>query len=114
MPRIGLACDGDCDWSGQVDIGDLVRMVNIALERQPVTACPAGDRDRGGDVRVDELVGAVTSALRGCAPVPRNAQAAATLSVARAVSYLTRITPAIGLAYDGAGGSTPCELGGAV
>lgn len=113
-PRVGLACAGDCDWSGQVDIGDLVRMVNVALDRQPVTQCVAGDRDRSGAVRIDEVAGAVQSALRGCEPVPRNALAAASLSVARAVSYLTRITPAIGLAYDGAGGSTPCELGGVV
>jgi Tol biopolymer transport system component len=111
-PSRARACAGDCDWSGQVDVSDLVRLVNIALERQPVTGCVAGDRDRAGDVTINELVTAVNHALAGCARVAAGGLAAATLSAARALAYITRVTPALGIAYDGADGSTLCELGG--
>ena len=97
-----------------VEVSDLVRMVDIAVGHRTATACPAGDVDQGGDISVDEILTAVNYALQGCPPVSADGLAAASLSVARTVSYLTRVTPAIGLAYDGAGGTTPCELGGIV
>jgi hypothetical protein len=41
-------------------------MVNVALERAPVAACSAGDRDQNGRITIDEILVAVNNALRGC------------------------------------------------
>lgn len=60
------SCPGDCDGDGMVVVSELVRGVNIALERQPVSVCPAFDRNADGAVAINELVAAVNSALRGC------------------------------------------------
>lgn len=59
-------CPGDCDASGAVSVDELVRGVNIALERAALTVCPA--MNTNGDVRitVNELVAAVNAALQGC------------------------------------------------
>jgi hypothetical protein len=64
-------CVGDCDGIGQVSIADLVRMVNIALNLQSLcpdgdAGCLAGDADCDCDITVDEIILAVTNALRGC------------------------------------------------
>jgi hypothetical protein len=41
-------------------------MVNIALEREQVAVCIAGDRDRNNAITVDEILLAVNNALKGC------------------------------------------------
>jgi hypothetical protein len=60
-------CAGDCNTDGVVRVDELVRGVAIALERQPVAACAAADRDGDGRVVVNELVLAVNALLRSCA-----------------------------------------------
>jgi hypothetical protein len=62
-----VACVGDCDGSGGVEVTDLIIMVNVALGSQAVSACPAGDANGDGTVTVPELVQAVNNALAGCA-----------------------------------------------
>ena len=61
------SCVGDCGGSSQVTIGDIITMVNIALENAPVSACAAGDRNQDGEITVDEILAAVSNALDGCA-----------------------------------------------
>lgn len=63
-------CVGDCDSNGRITIEELVRGVNIALNRAAVSVCPQFDRNASGEVTVDELVAAVNAALRGCTALP--------------------------------------------
>jgi hypothetical protein len=60
----GVICAGDCDGSGAVDIEELVRGVDIALDVFALDHCPAFDTSADGAVRIDELVRAI--ALHGC------------------------------------------------
>lgn len=74
----GLPCDcaGDCDCSGQVGIGEIVKMVDIALGTRLTTSCRSGDADGDGQVTIDEVVQAVNNAAYGCPstrPTPTNA-----------------------------------------
>ena len=59
-------CLGDCSGNAVVTIDELIRLVNIALDNQPITACGEGDRDFNRRVTIDELVTAVRAALEGC------------------------------------------------
>ena len=63
---LDVICAGDCDANGQVAIFELLRGVNILLGNDSLLACPTFDSDAGGDVNVNEVVQAVSSALRGC------------------------------------------------
>lgn len=58
-------CPGDCDDSGAVTVDELVRGVNLALDRA-VAFCAAIDPDGDRSVTVDELVRAVNATLAGC------------------------------------------------
>jgi hypothetical protein len=73
-------CRGDCDGDGRVDIGELVRGVEMALSGGSVDACPALDTNRDARATVDELVVAVDSALRDCAPPPSPSPTSSTAS----------------------------------
>lgn len=65
-----LACTGDCNGDGQVTVGEVIRMVNVALgEITGVEACPAADTDRDGNVDIREILQAVQNVLEGCPPV---------------------------------------------
>jgi len=57
---------GDCNGDGSVTIDELIRGVNILLERIDVSTCMAMDADGDGSVTVDEIVIAVGFALDGC------------------------------------------------
>lgn len=59
-------CLGDCGSNAVVTIDELVRLVSIALDSQPISACVAGDRDFNRRITIDELVAAVKAALAGC------------------------------------------------
>lgn len=64
--RVEVICAGDCDGNGQVQIFELLRGVNILLGNEQPVACGVFDSNRSGDVNVNEIVQAVSSALRGC------------------------------------------------
>lgn len=66
LARAAAICAGDCDGSGGVTIGELVRGVSIALGTAPLDECNAFDSDASGAVTITELVAAVTAALDGC------------------------------------------------
>ena len=67
-----VACAGDCNSSGAVEISDLLRMVNIFLGSVDIETCPAGDVAGGnpdgpdGQITIDELIRAVNNALTSC------------------------------------------------
>ena len=63
---VGGGCTGDCDGDKAVGIAELITMVNVALGRAALPACPNGDRDGDGTIAIDELVRAVGHALGEC------------------------------------------------
>lgn len=86
-------CPGDCDGSTSVEISELVRGVNIALNSQPVSACAAFDRDSSGSVSIGELITAVNAALNGCPP--ETATATPSVTEAATASVTPTSTPVI-------------------
>jgi hypothetical protein len=65
-PNIIRTCSGDCDGNGEVDVGDLVRVLKIALGQSDLSSCSSADRDSDQRVSVAEAVSAVNHAIRGC------------------------------------------------
>lgn len=65
-PGTSSGCVGDCNGVNGVTVEELVRSVNIALQRAAIDQCTATDRNDSGTITVDELVAAVNNALRGC------------------------------------------------
>ena len=61
-----VRCPGDCNASASVTMDELIRGVNIALERTALSACEMFDRDGSRTVTVDELLAGVRAALSGC------------------------------------------------
>lgn len=61
-----FGCLGDCNDDDDVSIDELLRGVDISLGRQAVSTCGVFDQNSSGQVEIDELVGAVHSALDGC------------------------------------------------
>ena len=59
-------CGGDCGHDGEVTVGDVVLMVNVALEQAQVSECSAGDRDQNDVITIDEILVAVNNVLHGC------------------------------------------------
>lgn len=72
------ACIGDCNDDGSVDIGELIRGVNIALGSVAPSVCPALDSNGSGSVSISELIAAVNVALAGCPVVTPTAVPTAT------------------------------------
>lgn len=58
-------CIGDCNNDGMVDVGELVTSTNVALGLQDPGVCPLLDPS-GDGVAIDDVVGAVGSAIEGC------------------------------------------------
>jgi hypothetical protein len=54
---------GDCNGDLDVTINEVVRGVAIALGQASVSDCPRFDRNEDGKVRIDEILGAVSSAI---------------------------------------------------
>jgi hypothetical protein len=63
-------CVGDCDGGGHVTIDELILGVNIALNSQLLSACPAFDADNDGMVAINELILGVNNALTACNTIP--------------------------------------------
>lgn len=60
-------CTGNCDYSDQVTVDEIVTLVNLALNGG-TAGCVAGDANNDGTITVDEVVSAVNFALNGCPP----------------------------------------------
>ncbi len=69
---VGDACDdsyscvvatGDCNGNGTVAINELIYLVSVALGKNPVSGCIAGDRDSDGEISIAELIASVRTAL---------------------------------------------------
>ena len=58
-------CVGDCDASGDVTVGELITLVNIALGNAQVSDCPHGVPS-GTEVDIALILQAVNNALNGC------------------------------------------------
>jgi hypothetical protein len=59
-------CPGDCNGDRTVNINELVIAVDIALQLQPPTICPASDPDGDQRVAIHELIRLVNRALSPC------------------------------------------------
>ena len=59
-------CVGDCGNRGEVSVGELILMVNIALGNADPASCPAGDPNQDGAITVNEIVRAVNNSLYDC------------------------------------------------
>jgi hypothetical protein len=60
-------CVGDCDDSNDVTVDEVITLVTVALDQQPLDVCTRGDGNQDGEITVDEIVLALTAALNGCA-----------------------------------------------
>lgn len=67
-----VTCSGDCDGSGAVTIGEVVKVVNLFLGQplcnpsEPAASCPAADSSLDGAVTIGEVVQAINHFLGGC------------------------------------------------
>jgi hypothetical protein len=59
---------GDCNGNKDVRVNELVTAVGIALNVNPLSACPAIDVDGDGLAKVHELIAAVRANLMGGCP----------------------------------------------
>jgi hypothetical protein len=59
-------CVGDCNENDAIDVTELIRGVNILLDRVEIDSCPLFDGGGSEGVTVDELIRAVIAALNGC------------------------------------------------
>jgi hypothetical protein len=64
------ACAGDCNDDDVVAVNEVITMVNVSLETQPLSSCQAGDVNDDGTIAIDEIITAVGFALDGCAASP--------------------------------------------
>jgi hypothetical protein len=64
--RPPVACVGDCNGDGQVDLAEVVRATNVALGLLPLSACEGIDADGDDRVTIVELVSAVDASMAGC------------------------------------------------
>lgn len=67
-PAASGPCAGDCNGNGEVTVDDLIRMVNIALDLQPLCpgeggGCLAGDANCDCQITVDDIIRAVNNSL---------------------------------------------------
>jgi len=67
-PATHPPCPGDCNEDGIVGANELVMAVDLALGRRTLAQCVPADVSADGRTTVDEVVAAVTAALRGCTP----------------------------------------------
>jgi pimeloyl-ACP methyl ester carboxylesterase len=70
-----VVCVGDCNHDRSATIDELITGVAITTGRAPLSACFDFDPSQDGTVSIDELIGGVGNALRGC-PAARYVPAA--------------------------------------
>jgi hypothetical protein len=61
-----VPCVGDCDDNGDIAITELITGVSIALGNATIDVCPEFDANGSRRVEINELIIAVSGALRGC------------------------------------------------
>ncbi len=61
-----VACPGDCNLDGRVEVSEVITVVNISLGKSSLASCVSGDPSGDGAVTIDELLRAVDRALNGC------------------------------------------------
>lgn len=65
-PFLPVACAGDCDLNGGVEVHELVTAISVSLGNSSLALCLSSDLDGNGAVAVNELVRSIGSALNGC------------------------------------------------
>lgn len=65
-----FGCPGDCDGDEIVSVPEVLRGLDVALGRQPLSICPSSDIDASEIVTVDELIAIVHVVLHGCFVTP--------------------------------------------
>jgi hypothetical protein len=100
-PTSAQTCVGDCRGTGMVTISDLILGVNIVLELQPASACPAFE-NAGGVVDIAQIVKGINNALQGCPAVPT-----ATSTAPQTASLTPTLTATIPLAATATATGTP-------
>jgi cytochrome c peroxidase len=61
-----VACPGDCNLDGTVDVTELVTAINLGLGTSSLALCIDSDPNGDGAVTIDEILRAVHGALNGC------------------------------------------------
>jgi hypothetical protein len=65
-------CNGDCDGSGNVSIGEVVKALNVfgnvllCYAAEPTRNCPVADSDHSGQVSIGEVVQSLNRFGNGC------------------------------------------------
>ncbi len=62
-----VACPGDCNLDGRIDVNELITSINISLGASSLALCVVSDPSADGTVTIDELLRAIGGALNGCA-----------------------------------------------
>ena len=63
---LGQACVGDCDSSGEVDLGEVQIAFNVFLGSAALATCQNADPDGSGEVDLGEVQRAFRQFLNGC------------------------------------------------
>ena len=61
-----VACPGDCNLDGKIDINELVTNVEVSLGTAPLAICLTADPNGDGVPSIDEILRAIRGALNGC------------------------------------------------
>jgi hypothetical protein len=64
--EVAPLCPGDCDLDGLATLDEVIRIVNVALDRDDLGPCFSADTDNDGVVAIDELLVVVANNLNDC------------------------------------------------
>ena len=67
-PFLPPPCHGDCNFDGVVSISELLRQVNISINRGTLASCLPADANLSGTIEISELIRSVNRSLNGCMP----------------------------------------------
>ncbi len=65
-PFDSTQCPGDCDFSGSVEVFELIRQININLATGTMASCVSADANLSGDVEINEIIRSINASLNGC------------------------------------------------
>ncbi len=101
-----VGCVGDCNRNKQVTIDELVKMINIRLNLQPITNCLRGDGEGDGRIQCYEVNQGTNNALYDCPTGGSGASAApATLAAVDGTDSAAALTTTINQAIGSASGT---------